>query len=48
VKETTRIMKNPDLDGALKGAALIAAAQRAEHYEMAGYSTVAAWARTPA
>lgn len=33
-----------DGDGAVKDAALIAAAQRVEHYEMAGYGTVRAYA----
>lgn len=46
VKEGARIIDNKELDGALKDAALIAGAQKAEHYEMAGYGTVAAWART--
>jgi ferritin-like metal-binding protein YciE len=46
VKESARIIGNERLDSALKDAALIAAAQKAEHYEIAGYGTVAAWART--
>lgn len=46
VKEASRVIQNQELDGALKDAALIASAQKAEHYEMAGYGTVAAWART--
>jgi ferritin-like metal-binding protein YciE len=46
VKEGARSVENKELDGALKDAALIAGAQKAEHYEMAGYGTVAAWART--
>ena len=46
VKEGARIIANHELDGAIKDAALIAGAQKAEHYEMAGYGTVAAWART--
>ena len=33
-------------DAAARDAALIAAAQRVEHYEIAGYGTVAAYART--
>ena len=32
--------------GDLRDSALITAAQRVEHYEMAGYGTVAAWAKT--
>jgi ferritin-like metal-binding protein YciE len=35
-----------ELDSATRDAALIAQAQKAEHYEMAGYGTAAAWART--
>jgi ferritin-like metal-binding protein YciE len=46
LKEGSRIVESGDIDGALKDAALIAAAQKVEHYEMAGYGTVAAWART--
>jgi ferritin-like metal-binding protein YciE len=46
VQEGARMIDNRELDGALEDAALIAAAQKAEHYEMAGYGTVAAWART--
>jgi ferritin-like metal-binding protein YciE len=46
VKESARIIGHQRLDSALKDAALIAAAQKAEHYEIAGYGTVAAWART--
>jgi ferritin-like metal-binding protein YciE len=34
-----------DADPAVKDAALIAAAQRVEHYEMAGYGTVMAYAK---
>lgn len=46
VREGEKIIGNRDLDGALKDAAVIAGAQKAEHYEIAGYGTVAAWART--
>lgn len=46
VREGERIVDRPTLDAALKDAALIAEAQKAEHYEMAAYGTVAAWART--
>jgi ferritin-like metal-binding protein YciE len=45
VTEASRVIDNQELDGALKDAALIAGAQKAEHYEMAGYGTAAAWAR---
>ena len=34
-----------DLDGTALDACLIAAAQRAEHYEMAAYGTLVAWAK---
>ena len=40
LKEGSRVLQMRDLDGALKDAALIAGAQKAEHYEMAGYGTV--------
>jgi ferritin-like metal-binding protein YciE len=46
VKEGSRLIARRDIDAALQDAALIAAAQKAEHYEIAGYGTVAAWART--
>ena len=46
VKEGSRIIEDKELDSALKDAALIAGAQKAEHYEIAAYGTVAAWART--
>jgi ferritin-like metal-binding protein YciE len=38
-------MMSEDFDEATMDAALIAAAQRAEHYEMAAYGTVLAWAQ---
>jgi ferritin-like metal-binding protein YciE len=34
-----------DLDSAVKDAALIASAQKVEHYEMATYGTLCAWAK---
>jgi ferritin-like metal-binding protein YciE len=46
VRESSRAIESAGLDGAVRDAALIAEAQKAEHYEMAGYGTVAAWART--
>ncbi len=46
IKEGSRLLGMRELDGALKDAALIAGAQKAEHYEMAGYGTVATWAHT--
>ena len=46
VREGSRIVDHRELDSALKDAALIAQAQKAEHYEIAGYGTAAAWART--
>ena len=36
---------NEDMDEAMMDARLIAAAQRVEHYEMAAYGTLVAWAR---
>jgi ferritin-like metal-binding protein YciE len=44
IKEGDAILKE-DLDGETRDAALIAAGQRAEHYEMAAYGTLVAWAR---
>jgi ferritin-like metal-binding protein YciE len=45
VEEGKEILKNSvGADPAVRDAALIAAAQRIEHYEMAGYGTVRAWA----
>jgi ferritin-like metal-binding protein YciE len=46
VEEGSKIIRDSALDGATKDAGLIAGGQKAEHYEMAGYGTVAAWART--
>jgi ferritin-like metal-binding protein YciE len=45
LKEGNETMQD-GLDGALLDAALIAAAQRVEHYETAAYGTLAAWAKT--
>lgn len=44
IEESKSIMKE-DLDDTTMDACLIAAAQRAEHYEMASYGTLVAWAR---
>jgi len=45
VEEGKEVMKNSiGADPAVRDAALIAAAQRIEHYEMAGYGTVRTWA----
>jgi ferritin-like metal-binding protein YciE len=44
IEEGKTIMKE-DFDGATMDACLIAAGQRAEHYEMAAYGTLVAWAR---
>jgi ferritin-like metal-binding protein YciE len=44
VDEGKAIMEE-DFDEATMDASLIAAAQRAEHYEMAAYGTLVAWAR---
>jgi len=43
VKEGAEVMSE-DYDGALMDAALISAAQRVEHYEMAAYGTVVEFA----
>ena len=44
VKEGSEVM-DEDFDGALMDAALIGAAQRVEHYEIAAYGTVSEFAR---
>lgn len=44
IEEANDTMKE-DADGAVMDAALIAAAQRAEHYEIGAYGTCAEWAR---
>jgi len=43
IKESDKMMKEAE-DPAVKDAALIAAAQRVEHYEIAGYGTVRTYA----
>lgn len=45
IEEGSSIMEE-DFDEATMDAALIAAGQRAEHYEMAAYGTLVAWANT--
>jgi len=45
IEEGSSIMEE-DFDEAIMDACLIAAGQRAEHYEMAAYGTLVAWART--
>ena len=45
VEEGSEVMKE-DFEGALMDAALIGAAQRVEHYEIAAYGTVRAFAET--
>jgi ferritin-like metal-binding protein YciE len=44
IKEGSKVIANDEFEGELKDAALIAAAQRVEHYEMAGYGTVRTFA----
>ena len=46
IEEGSTLLKQRDIDGAVRDAGLIAGAQKAEHYEMCGYGTCAAWART--
>lgn len=41
-----RMMQLAPADGAVSDAGLIAAAQKAEHYEISAYGTCVAWART--
>ena len=45
IEEGSEVMEQ-DFDGAVKDAALIGAAQRVEHYEIAGYGTVRSIAET--
>lgn len=44
IEEGEEVVKDEDADPEVRDAALIAAAQRAEHYEIAGYGTVRAYA----
>lgn len=44
--EEGKAIMDEDLDEATMDACLIAAGQRAEHYEMAAYGTLVAWARS--
>jgi ferritin-like metal-binding protein YciE len=44
VKEGDEVISDSDVDQRIKDAALIAAAQRVEHYEIAGYGCVRAYA----
>ena len=44
LKEGEELMKAKDIDDHVRDAALIAAAQRCEHYEMAGYGTARTYA----
>jgi ferritin-like metal-binding protein YciE len=44
IKEGSDIIKEDDMDPEVKDAAIISAAQRVEHYEIAGYGCVSTWA----
>src|SRR6185369_2814002 len=44
IEEGARVM-DEDFEGATMDACLIASGQRAEHYEMAAYGTLIAWAK---
>jgi ferritin-like metal-binding protein YciE len=46
IEEGSKLLKQREIDGAVRDAGLIAGAQKVEHYEMCGYGTCAAWART--
>jgi ferritin-like metal-binding protein YciE len=46
LEEGGRLLTQRDIEGAVLDAGLIAGAQKAEHYEMCGYGTCVAWART--
>jgi ferritin-like metal-binding protein YciE len=45
IQEGEQILQNPNVDPAVEDAALIASAQKAEHYEIAGYGTVRTYAK---
>jgi ferritin-like metal-binding protein YciE len=45
ILEEGKTMMEEDFDGTTMDAVLIASAQRVEHYEMAAYGTLAAWAK---
>jgi ferritin-like metal-binding protein YciE len=45
VEEGSEMIEEDEFEGAVKDAGLIGAAQRVEHYEMAAYGTVIAFAR---
>lgn len=45
IEEGSEFIKKKDLDPASRDAALIGAAQKVEHYEIASYGTVRTWAR---
>jgi ferritin-like metal-binding protein YciE len=45
IVEEGNALLQEDFDGAVLDAGIIAGAQRAEHYEMAAYGTVMAWAK---
>jgi len=45
ILEEGKSVMEEDFEGATMDAALIASAQRAEHYEMAAYGTLVAWAK---
>lgn len=44
IKEGDDLIKNPDIDPQVLDAAIIASAQRVEHYEMAGYGVARTYA----
>ena len=46
IEEGLKVLQHRDIEGAVLDAGLIAAAQKIEHYEMCGYGTCIAWART--
>jgi len=46
VEEGSEVMKEEDFEGSVMDAALIGAAQRVEHYEIAAYGTARAFAET--
>jgi ferritin-like metal-binding protein YciE len=46
IRTGSRLLKETNVESAVRDARLIASAQKIEHYEMCGYGTCVAWAHT--
>ena len=46
IRAGSKLLKETNVDSAVRDASIIASAQKLEHYEMCGYGTCVAWART--